>query len=160
MITNQVSDYFKADVSSMEHMECVWSLGPHTHASWRPGEGGPGDSRLTGLTSSSHVLAGPDGLKAHEGDLHGQHQSHDVEGAESWRRKRGRNTHTVLELKDHQTKLTHQQLPNQTQINYCLSLQNQAKSKHLISRHSERNCVPPRAWGDTEGLICKCGWIN
>lgn len=37
-------------------------------------------------TCSGHVLAGPDWLKAHEGDLHGQDQTDDVEGAVGWRR--------------------------------------------------------------------------
>lgn len=31
------------------------------------------------------MLAGPDWLKAHEGDLHGQDQTNDVEGAVGWK---------------------------------------------------------------------------
>lgn len=38
-------------------------------------------------TCGGHVLAGPDWLEAHEGDLHGQDQTHDVEGAVGWRRE-------------------------------------------------------------------------
>lgn len=34
------------------------------------------------------MLAGPDWLKAHEGDLHGQDQTDDVEGAVGWRREK------------------------------------------------------------------------
>lgn len=37
------------------------------------------------------MLAGPDGLKAHKGDLHGQDQTDDVEGAVGWRREKTGN---------------------------------------------------------------------
>lgn len=41
-----------------------------------------------GLTSSSHVLAGPDWLEADKRDLHRQHETHDVESAVSCGKKR------------------------------------------------------------------------
>lgn len=43
---------------------------------------------MAGLTSSSHVLAGPDWLKAHEWNLHRQDEADDVESAVSWRKRR------------------------------------------------------------------------
>lgn len=43
------------------------------------------------------MLAGPDWLKAHEGDLHGQDQTDDVEGAVGWRREQ--------EVRDQELKL-------------------------------------------------------
>lgn len=53
------------------------------------------------LTSSSHVLAGPDGLKADKWNLHRQYESDDVESAVSWKEMRNtgmRKTHKkVLE---------------------------------------------------------------
>lgn len=47
------------------------------------GEGG-------GLTSSSHMLAGPDWLEADERDLHRQYETHNVESAVSCKRDTGR----------------------------------------------------------------------
>lgn len=44
------------------------------------------------------MLAGPDWLKAHEGDLHGQDQTDDVEGAVGWRREK--RVHDALITKD------------------------------------------------------------
>lgn len=44
------------------------------------------------------MLAGPDWLKAHEGDLHGQDQTDDVEGAVGWRREK--KVHDELITKD------------------------------------------------------------
>lgn len=41
------------------------------------------------------MLAGPDWLKAHKGDLHGQDQSDDVEGAVGWRRDRKVNDELI-----------------------------------------------------------------
>jgi len=65
------------------------------------------------------VLAGPDRLEAHKGDLHGQHQADDEEGTVSWEREerhtqcgvgnkmvglyRGEHKHQSLDWKERKT---------------------------------------------------------
>ena len=53
-----------------------------------PGESVRLDAWKAGLTSSSHVLTGPDGLKADKWNLHWEHESDDVESAVGWRQER------------------------------------------------------------------------
>lgn len=52
-----------------------------------PGKSVRLDILNSGLTSSSHVLTGPDWLKADKWNLHRQYESDDVESAVSWRKK-------------------------------------------------------------------------
>lgn len=53
------------------------------------------------FTCGGHVLAGPDWLKAHEGDLHGQDQANDVEGAVGWKTESKANDPISTDLKTH-----------------------------------------------------------
>lgn len=46
--------------------------------------------KTVGLTSSSHVLTGPDWLEADKGDLHRQYKTHDVKSAVGCREKRNK----------------------------------------------------------------------
>jgi len=44
-------------------------------------------------SQGSHVLAGANRLESHEGDLHGEQQSEDIEGAVAGQQARGVPTH-------------------------------------------------------------------